>query len=405
MNKQIYLDNAATTPVHSEVLNEMLPYFSEKFGNPGSIYSLGREARVAIEKARKTIADVLACHANEVVFTAGGTESVNLAIAGYARKNQLPGKNKGHIITTKIEHHAVLNTCEQLQKEGFSVTYLDVDSDGIVSPQQVEKAIQDDTILVSIMYANNEIGTIEPISKIGKKIKEINVTRTKENQPEIVFHTDACQAAGYLNIHVNDLGVDMLTLNGSKLYGPKGIGALYVKKGIQLEPVVYGGGQERNLRSGTENVPAIIGLAKALSLANGGREKESKRLIELRDYFIDRLEKEIPKIELNGARENRLPNNVNVSILDIEGESALLYLDAKGISCSTGSACSAADLAPSHVILALGKSYEYAHGALRFSLGHSTTKHDIDYVMEVLPDIVKRLRSMSALNTEVKNEK
>lgn len=400
--KQIYLDNAATTPVDPQVLEAMLSYFGDKYGNPGSIYGLGREAKKAISDARKMVSDILACHENEIVFTAGGTESVNLALIGFAHKNQLAGKNKGHIITTKIEHHAVLNTCAQLQKEGFTVTYLDVDRDGLVTPQQVEKAIKKETILVSIMYANNEIGTIEPIATVGKLLKKINAAR--KHQP-IIFHTDACQAAGYLNIHVNDLGVDILTLNGSKLYGPKGIGALYIRAGIEIEPIIFGGGQEKRLRSGTENVPGIVGLAKALKMASDMREKEVKRLTDLRDYFIARLEKDIPNSFINGHKTKRLPNNINVSILGIEGESALLYLDAKGISCSTGSACSASDLEPSHVILALGHPYEYAHGALRFTLGRHTTKQDIDFVMSVLPDIVKRLHSMSALPTDCHSER
>jgi len=399
--KQIYLDYAATTPVDPQVLEVMLPYFSEKYGNPGALYELGREAKKVITEARKKVARILAAHENEIIFTAGGTESINLAILGYARRNQLHGEYKGHIITTNSEHYAVLNACAALQHQGFDVTYLPVDKDGLVKTEQVARAIRSNTILVSVIYANNEIGTIQPIAEIGALIKRVNDERKKNNLPYLAYHSDACQTAGYLNIHPNEIKVDLLTINGSKIYGPKGTGILYVRDGISLEPIIYGGGQEKGLRGGTENVPGIVGFAKALELVVASRQKESHRLIKLRDYFIDKLSKKIPQVLLNGHPTKRLPNNINFSVLGIEGESLVLYLDAKGISCSTGSACSATSLEPSHVILALGRKAQEAHGSLRVTLGKETTKKDLDYTLSVLPQVVKRLRSISAV--KIKN--
>jgi cysteine desulfurase len=391
-------------------------FFIKEFGNPSSLYKEGRNAKKSIELARIEIAKLINSKPEEIIFTNGGTESDNLAIfgvaesvAGLAPLRTVPptprlwragitenstgtksrdSRSKPHIITTKIEHHAVLNPCKFLEKQGWKITYLDVGEDGIVDPRDVVKALRPDTVLVSIMYANNEIGTVQPIIEIGKILKK----------HKAIFHTDACQASAYLDLDVNKLGVDLMTINGSKMYGPKGIGFLYVKRGVKIAPIMYGGGQERGLRPGTENVPSIIGLAEALKIVQKERIKESKRLASLRDYFIERLKKEIPKTFLNGHPSERLPNNVNVSILDVEGEAVLLYLDELGVSCSTGSACSSADLEPSHVIMALNKNYAYSHGSLRFSLGRINTKKDIDYVMKILPGIIKKLRSISAIN-------
>ena len=428
----------------------MEPFWMENFGNPNALYKEGLIARNAVETAREDVAKVLGARAKEIIFTAGGTESDNLAILGVigsakqnfssktkSRENFVPLRTDeegnstgtkilsafgklGHIITTKFEHHAVLNTCKFLETNGFEVTYLDVGKDGIVNPEDVKKVLKPETILVSIMYANNEIGTVQPIREIAKAIRDfkkknrigkLTSLRTDEegNPTEAkfpnsifpLFHTDACQTPGYLDLNVERLGVDMLTINGSKIYGPKGIGMLYVKNGIKLEPILHGGEQERKLRPGTENVPAIVGLAEALKIAEQDREKESSRLIRLRDYFLNRLLGEIPKTVLNGHPTKRLPNNVNVSILDAEGESIVLYLDEAGVACSTGSACTSENLEPSHVILAIGKPHAYAHGAMRFSLGRSTTKKDVDYVMKVLPDIIKKLRMFSPVNIKI----
>ena len=368
-------------------------YWTENFGNPNALYKEGLIARNAVETAREDIAKILGARAKEIIFTNGGTESDNLAIFGVVKNFK-----NGHIITTKFEHHAVLNSCKHLEKEGFEVTYLDVSKEGVVKPEDVKRALRPETILVSIMYANNEIGTVQPIREIAKVIRDFK-KKNKSNFP--LFHTDACQAPGYLDINVERLGVDLMTINGSKIYGPKGIGLLYAKNGIKLEPLLYGGEQERKLRPGTENVPAIAGLAEALKIADQDREKESMRLVKLRDYFINRLLGEIPKTVLNGHSAERLPNNINVSILDAEGESIVLYLDEAGVACSTGSACTSESLEPSHVILAIGKPHAYAHGAMRFSLGRSTTKKDIDYVMKVLPDIIKKLRMFSPVNIKI----
>jgi cysteine desulfurase len=386
---KIYLDHAATTPTDPRVFKKMLPFLTAHFGNPSALYTLGREAVTAVAIARKDVAQILACSPAEVIFTAGGTESDNLAILGAARSARAEGN---HIITTKIEHHAVLHACEQLEKEGFTVTYLPVDKDGFVTAEEVLKAITPQTILVSVMYANNEIGTIEPISEIGNALKK--------NHPKVLFHTDACQAAGALELNISRLHVDLLTLNASKLYGPKGVGVLYRKRGVKIQPLIFGGEQEFGLRPGTENVAGIVGLAEALKLAQKGREKENKRLIGLRNYLWQKIQKTVPKIKLNGPElgNKRLPNNLNFTILDIEGEAMLLYLDEKGIEAATGSACTSQSLDPSHVILALGMPYEFAHGSLRLTLGHSTNKKQLDYLIKILPGIVKKLREISPLN-------
>ncbi len=390
--RRIYLDHASTTYLDKRVKAAMEPYWVRNFGNPSSIYNEGRIAKKAVADARAVVASIIAGRSDEIIFTCGGTESDNLGILGASRANKSKGK---HIITLKTEHHAVLHAFDALEKEGFETTLVDVDSEGFVDLKKLSEALKEDTILVSVAYANNEIGTIQPLQEIAKIIRE---HRRRYNSKFPLFHTDAIQAAGYIELNVEKLGVDLMSLNGSKIYGPKGIGALYIRRGVNVEPVIYGGGQERNLRSGTENVPGIIGFAKALELVQKNREKESGRLIKLRDYFIDEILERIPDATLNGPKENRLPNNINISFYGIEGEAAVLYLDAKEVSCSTGSACSSTSLEPSHVIMSLHRSYEYAHGSLRFSLGKITTKKDLDYVLEVLPGIIKKLREISALD-------
>lgn len=394
-----YFDHAATTPVDSRVLKKMLPFFGRCYGNPSALYGLGREALRALGEARKTVAKFLECSPAEIFFTAGGTESDNLAILGVARANCQKGR---HIITTKIEHHAVLHACEQLEKDGFEVTYLPVDKEGFVTAEQVLGALKPQTILVTIMYANNEIGTIEPIAEIGRALLKYNA-ENRANGFAVLFHTDACQAAGALELNVTRMHVDLLTLNGSKIYGPKGVGVLYKKRVVNLQPLIFGGEQEFGLRPGTENTAGIVGLAEALQLAQNNRVKESKRLIGLRDYLWKKIQEKVPKVKLNGpsldkvdAKElRRLPNNLHFTILDIEGEAMLLYLDEKGIQAATGSACTSQSLEPSHVILALGSPYEYAHGSLRFSFGHSNNKQQVDYLIKVLPEVVKKLREIS----------
>lgn len=393
----IYLDHAATTRLDPRVFEEMLPYLNEKFGNPSSFHMIGKIVKDDLDLARKRIADVLRVRPDEVLFTSCGTESDNLAVLGYARANQTQGK---HLITTAIEHHAVLEAMMHLEKkEGFEVTYLKPDRDGLIDAQQVKAALRPDTIFVSVMYANNEIGTIEPIAEIGNAIQKY---RKAKGRAWPVFHTDACQAAGFLDLNVEKLHVDLLTLNGSKMYGPKGIGLLYVKRGIKLQQLQFGGSQERAVRPGTEYVAGVIGMAKALELSQAGREAESHRLIPLRDKLIEGIKACIPKIRLNGHPTERLPNNVNISFMDMEGEALVLYLDAAGIYASTGSACTSASLEPSHVILALGMPYEVAHGSLRFTLGHATTEKDIDYVLDTLPPLVSKLRSLSPVRVDEK---
>jgi len=386
--REVYMDNGATTKVDERVLDSMLPYLKERYGNPSSMHNKGIEAKNAITDARERVSKCLNCLPEEIIFTGSGTESDNLAILGYARKNK---KSGSHIITTKVEHHAVLYAFEQLEKEGFRVTYLDVDKDGLISLEELSKEITDDTLFVSIIYANNEIGTVQDIPAIGKLCREKGV----------VLHTDACQATSYLETDINMLNVDMMTINGSKIYGPKGIGVLYRKKEIELEPLVYGGGQEANLRSGTENIANIVGFAKAIELVIEHKKTEVLRLEKLRDYMIEELLK-VSETKLNGHPNKRLPNNVNISFVNIEGESMLLLLNEKGICASTGSACSSASLEPSHVIVALGLPHELGHSSIRFSLGKDTTKQDIDYVLEKIQPIVEKLRSMSPLHDTVK---
>ncbi len=380
--RQIYMDHSATTPVDPAVKEAMLPYFSEKFGNPSSIYSIGREARRAIEESRQKIADLLGAKKDEIIFTGSGTESDNLAIKGLAYKNRKKGD---HIITSSIEHHAVLNACKYLETQGFSVTYLPVSREGFVNPADVEKAITPKTILITIMHANNEIGTIQPIEEIDRIAKE----------KSIPFHTDAVQTAGKIPVNVDDLGVDLLSISAHKIYGPKGAGALYIRKGIRIEPLLHGGGHERNLRSSTENVAGIVGFAKAAELARE-RLAEEQKITSLRDSLI-RGVLEIKDSYLNGHPAKRLPHNANFRFSYIEGESLVLNLDMKGIAASTGSACSSTSLEPSHVLLAIGLRPEEAHGSLRLTLGLGNTKEDVDYVVSVLPEIVDKLRAMSPL--------
>lgn len=384
MERKVYMDHAATTPLSKEVLEEMYPYFSNIFGNPSSIHGFGREARKAIDLARDRVAKALNAKAEEIYFTGGGSESDNWAIKGVALAN----RNKGnHIITSSIEHHAVLHTCEFLEKQGFDVTYLPVDEYGMVDPEDVRKAINSNTILISIMFANNEIGTIQPIKEIGAIAREKGV----------YFHTDAVQAVGHVPIDVQDMNIDLLSLSGHKLYGPKGVGALFIRKGVKIAPLMHGGAQERNRRAGTENVPGIVGLGKAVELANENMEASNERLVRLRDRLIQGIFSKIDHIRLNGHPTKRLPGNVNISFEYIEGESLLLSLDMKGIAASSGSACTSGSLDPSHVLLAIGLSHEIAHGSLRLTLGEENTEEDVDYVLEVLPDIVNRLRAMSPL--------
>lgn len=403
MKRLIYLDHAATTPLAPEVKAAMAPFWSDNFGNPSSIYQLGIKAKQALNQAREKISQILKAKPGEIVFVSGGTESANLAILGLSRNLKKTLKKSNHLITTKIEHPAVLNAVLALKKEGFSVTLLAVDKYGLVNPEEIKKSLKPETILVSVMYANNEIGTIEPISEIGKLLKKINQERKAKGLPRIYFHTDACQAAGYLDLNVEKLGVDLLTFNGSKIYGPKGAGILYVRTETPLRPLIFGGGQESGRRSGTENVPAYIGLTKALELVQKNKNKESRRLKKLSQKLIDGILKIIPKTFLNGHPEKRLPNNVSITILDIEGEALLLYLDRYGICASTGSACHSQTLEPSHVLQAIGLPREIIHGSLRLTLGKKTTDKDIDYVLKVLPGIVKKLRQLSPVHINLKN--
>lgn len=383
-DKNIYLDHAATTYVKPEVMEAMIPYFTQKFGNASSVYSIGRESKKAIEEARDKVAAALGAQSKEIFFTGSGTEADNWAIKGIAYANKAKGN---HIITTTIEHPAVLNTCQYLETEGFEVTYLTVDENGLITPSQVRDAIKSTTILISVMFANNEIGTIQPIEEIGKIAREKGV----------YFHTDAVQAVGNIPIDVSALNVDLLSLSGHKFYGPKGVGALYVRKGVKITSFVHGGHQERGRRASTENVPGIVGLAKAIEIASKNIDQYNQKLLELRERTIEEIYKKIPFIKLNGDRNKRLPGNVNFSFEFIEGESLLLMLDMKGIAASSGSACTSGSLDPSHVLLAIGLPHEIAHGSLRISFGEENTQEDIDYLMEVLPMIVGRLRDMSPL--------
>ena len=391
MTKTVYVDNAATTKIADSVIDDMLPYLKDVYGNPSSLHSAGREAKKVMEDARADIAAALHCEPGEIYFTSGGTEADNWAIFGTAYSKIKKGN---HIITSAIEHHAVLHTLQTLEKQGFEVTYLPVGIDGIVSIEDVKNAIREDTILITIMYANNEIGTIQPISEIAEIARE----------KKILFHTDAVQAVGSLPIDIKELGVDMLSFTAHKIYGPKGIGALFIKKGVLIDRFMQGGAQEKNRRAGTENIAGIVGFASALSSAVAHLDENAQRLIKMRDRLIKEVLATIPYTRLNGHPDKRLPGNVNFSIEYIEGESILLMLDLNGICASSGSACTSGSLDPSHVLLALGLTHEVAHGSLRISLGHSSTEEDIDYILEVLPKIVERLRNMSPLWEKVQKK-
>ena len=384
MSKLIYLDNAATTKTAPEVVEAMLPYFSEHYGNPSSIYGFAAANKDVITKSREEIASVIGAQSNEIYFTAGGSEADNWALKATV---EAYGKKGKHIITSKIEHHAILHTCEYLQQQGVEVTYLDVDENGVVDLEQLKASIREDTILISIMYANNEIGTIQPIREIGKIAHEHG----------ILFHTDAVQAFGQIPIDVNECHIDMLSSSGHKLNGPKGIGFLYIRKGVKIRSFIHGGAQERKRRAGTENVPGIVGFGAAAERAENTMQERMEKETELRDYLIARIEKEIPYCRLNGDRTKRLPNNVNFSFRFVEGESLLIMLDMKGICASSGSACTSGSLDPSHVLLAIGLPHEIAHDSLRMTLSEETTKEDLDYVVESLKEIVGTLRKMSPL--------
>ncbi|MCL2321094.1 MAG: cysteine desulfurase NifS [Oscillospiraceae bacterium] len=380
----IYLDNAATTQLDEEVLNEMMPYLKNEYGNASSIYSIGRSAKKAMENAREKVAKALNADPAEIYFTGSGSEADNTAIRGVAHAN----RNKGnHIITSKIEHPAVLDTCKDLAKDGFDVTYIGAYENGIIDLEELESAIKDTTILITIMFANNEIGTIQPVKEIAQIAKKHNV----------IFHTDAVQAVGSIRIDVKDLGVDLLSLSAHKFYGPKGVGALYVRKGVKFDKFITGGHQERGKRAGTENVAGIVGLGKAIELAYENLEENNRHIKELRDYYIAEVKKKIPYIKINGDLEQRLPGNTNISFRYIEGEGMLLNLDLKGICASSGSACTSGSLDPSHVLLAIGLPHEIAHGSLRITIGRHNTKEEIDYVIENLAEIVQKLRDMSPL--------
>ncbi len=390
--REIYADNAATTALSPIVLDKMMPYLTKVFGNPSSLYGIGQEAKNAVETARQNIAKNLgAKNASEIYFTSGGSESDNWALKGICQR--LKAKGKKHIITSKFEHHAILHTCKALEKEGFEVTYLDVYEDGIVKPEDVANAIREDTAIVSIMYANNEIGTIQPIAEIGKICRE----------KKVLFHTDAVQAAGYVRINVEEQNIDLLSMTAHKIHGPKGCGLLYIRKGILINNLIEGGAQERNKRAGTENIAGIVGLDAALQLAVDTMEERNAKLKVLRDKLIDGL-LEIPKSRLNGSREKRLPNNINMCFEGIEGEALLLRLEMNGISASSGSACTSGSLDPSHVLLAIGLPHEIAHGSTRMTFDENTTEEDIDYILEVVPKIVKLLRDMSPLWEKIKDK-
>ena len=391
-NKTIYLDYAATTPLDTQVLEKMLPYFGSQFSNASSMHSSGRHAAQVITKVRREVANILGAYPEEIIFTGSGTESDNLAIKGVARVNRNFGN---HIIISAIEHKAVIESAKQLESEGFMVSIIPVDFLGMIDIDACMKLITDRTILISVMYANNEIGTIEPIKELAAAVEKWRGAHGQTTFP--LLHTDACQAAGALSLSVKELGVDLMSLNGSKIYGPKGVGILYKKKTVSIRPTIVGGEQEKNLRAGTECLPLIVGFGEALKCADNIRKTENSRMVTLREYFMDMLVRNIPGAIINGHRTERLPNNVHISIPHIEGESILLMLDKLGIEASTGSACSAYDLKPSHVLMAIGQTAEFAHGSIRFSLGRDTTQNDIDYVLSVFPGIASRLSSISAL--------
>lgn len=380
---RIYLDNAATTAVSQPVMEAMLPYYMQVYGNPSSVHSTGRDAKKAVERARRQVASALGCSAQEIYFTAGGSESDNWALKGAAFAHQEKGR---HIITTQIEHHAILHTCQWLETQGWQVTYLPVDADGFVTVQQVENALRPDTVLVSVMAANNEIGTLEPVAEIGALCHERGV----------LFHTDAVQAVGAIPLDVEALHADMLSLSAHKFHGPKGIGALYIRKGVKIDPLIHGGAQERGHRAGTENLPGIVGLGKAIELAEEGLAENAARMTVLRNRLISGLTAAIPNMRINGTMDKRLPNNVNVSFEGIEGEAVLLRLDLEGIAASSGSACTAGSLDPSHVLTAIGLTRDEAKGSLRLTLGTDTTQADVDEVVKKLPGIVASLREMTS---------
>lgn len=394
LNKRfVYADNSATTKVSKNALEAAMPYFTEQYGNPSSIYELGMNAAKAVLKAREQVAQALgAKKVNEIYFTAGGSESDNWAIKGAAALGAKKGKK--HIITTVFEHHAVLHTCEDLEKQGFEVTYLPVDEKGLIKPEQVAEAIREDTCLVTIMYANNEIGTILPIKEIAEICKA----------KKVLFHTDAVQAVGHIDINVAELGVDMLSLSGHKIHAPKGVGALYIRTGIALPNLIHGGAQERSRRAGTENVPSIVALGVAITDACADISAKNEKLSKLRDKLLDELTAKIPLTRINGDREHRNAGNANISILGVEGESLLLKLDLAGIMASSGSACTTGSLDPSHVLMALGLPHEIAHGSLRLSLSEENTEEDIDYIIETLPPIVEQLRAMSPMWEKIKKD-
>lgn len=384
MSRFVYLDNAATTSTKKEVVDAMYPFFTESFGNPSSVYDFAAKNKKAVNDSRQTIADALHADVRDIYFTAGGSESDNWALIATAEAYENKGK---HIITSKIEHHAILHTCDYLESRGFEITYIDVDENGILKLDELKKAIRPDTILISVMFANNEIGTIQPIKEIGEIAKE----------HDILFHTDAVQAFGQIPINVDELHIDMLSASGHKLHGPKGIGFLYIRKGLKLRSFIHGGAQERKRRAGTENVPGIVGLGKAVSIAVETMDERIKHETEVRDYMIEKIKKTIPYCRLNGDRTKRLPNNVNFSFRFVEGESLLIMLDMEGICASSGSACTSGSLDPSHVLLAIGLPHEIAHGSLRMTLSEETTIEDADYVIDKLQGIVAKLRSMSPL--------
>ncbi|MBI2907583.1 MAG: cysteine desulfurase NifS [Chloroflexi bacterium] len=391
MARFVYLDHAATTPVHPRVLEAMLPYFSEKYGNPSSIYGIAQESRKALDESRETVASVLGCRPNEVIFTSGGSESDNTAIKGGAFASKQEGN---HIITSSIEHHAILHTCQFMEKFGFEVTYLPVDRYGVVSPQELEKALTEKTVLVSIMLANNEVGTIEPIGELAGVTKDY----ARKSGKNIIFHTDAVQGAGAIDINVDRLGVDMLSLSSHKFYGPKGVGVLYLRRATPFMPQQVGGGQERHRRAGTENVAGIVGTAAALKLAEEARETNAAYCTRLRERLIDGISARIDRVYLNGHPTQRLPNNVNFCFEFVEGEAILLSLDLAGIAASSGSACTSGSLEPSHVLTSMGVPARLAQGGLRFTLGSDNTEDDVDYVLSVLPEMVEKLRALSPLS-------
>ena len=387
----IYFDHGATTFVRPEVIAKMLPYFGLSYGNPSSIYNLARSAKHAVDSARATIAECINAKADEIYFTGCGSESDNWALKGVLSANKKKGN---HIITSAIEHHAIISTCEYLEKQGYEVTYVPVDEFGMVNPADIEAAITDKTVLISVMFANNEIGTIEPVKEIGEIAKKHN----------IYFHTDAVQAVGHIPVDVEDMNIDLLSMSAHKFNGPKGIGALYIKKGVKIDNLIHGGGQDKSKRAGTENVPSIVGMAEALRLACLEMEEHNNKLIEYRDKIITEIQQTIPYVKLNGHPTKRLPGNVNFSFNYIEGESLLLSLDLKGISASTGSACASGSLDPSHVLLGIGLSHEVAHGSLRITLGYENENHEVNYLLQVLPEIVEKLRAMSPLYENVLKE-